>query len=244
MTRRILFSLALVTVLSTLPVFACGEGTATAWFQPTTVQKLDSFLVTGIEVPTNWALLFSFYQPASNKWVRYTMQQNANSNCVENQEYIDTSDFKKGTWQVSGTEFNSFGLAQGTNMSSTILNVVDRTSPDPPLNAYPCGQTAHAWFGPGTVINRNSQMFVAAVGLPNRYVDFYFVSLSGGITSYPGGLARRPIRIGPAHSNCVADDVQFRAGSALSPGSYSVSAGFFDEFGRYRYAFLGNLTIT
>jgi len=31
---------------------------------------------------------------------------------------------------------------------------------------------------------------------------------------------------------------------AQKPGSYSVSAGFFDEFGRYRHTFLGNLTIT
>ncbi len=244
MLKRILFSLVLVSLLSTLPAFACGDGAPTAWFQPTTVQRLDSFLVTGIEVRENWALLFGFLNAQTGKWIHYTMQQNANSNCVENQEYIDTSDFKKGTYFVAATEYNTFGATQGANMSSNQLNVVTRTSPDPVLQAYPCGQTAHAWFGPSTVINRNSQMFVAAVAMPNRYVDFYFVSTAGGITPYPGGLARRPIRIGPAHSNCVADHSQFTAGNALSPGGYNVYAGYFDEFGRYRYSFLGGLTIT
>jgi hypothetical protein len=245
MLRRVLFAVSLTAALvglSTSPALACGEGLATAWLQPTTVQKGNSFLVTGIEVPENWLVIFHFLNSANGNWKHYTMQQDANSNCVANQEFIDTSDFKKGNWFVNATEYNAHGFFQGVFVSSNQLRVVDRTSPAPPLSAYPCGQTAHAWFGP-SVVNRNSNMFVAAVALPNRYVDFYFVSQSGG-GILPGGLARLPIRIGPAHSNCVADDLEFRAGSKLGPGNYEVYAGFFDEYGRYHYDFLGPLTVT
>jgi len=244
MLKKVLLSLALAALLPALPAFACGAGAPTAWFQPTTVQKHDSFLVTGTNVAPGDALLFSFFHAVENKWIHYTAQQNANGNCVVNQEYVDTSDFKKGTWYVSATEYNSYGLTEGANMLSTQLRVVDRTSPAPVLNAYPCSQAAHAWYGPSTVINRNSQMYLAAVGMPGRYVDFYFVSNSGGIGSYPGGLARRPIRTGPAANNCVVNQVTFTAGSTLSAGGYTVYAGYFDEFGRYRYSFLGSLTIT
>jgi hypothetical protein len=243
MLKHVLCSVPLIAVLSISPALACGDGAPTAWFQPTTVQRGDSFLVTGTNVRENWALMFHFLNGSTGNWKHYTMQRNANSNCVENQEYIDTSDFKKATWFVSATEYNSFGDSQGAIMSWNRLDVVDRTSPAPVLSAYPCGQTAHAWFGP-SVVDRNSNMFVAAVALPNRYVDFYFVSQSGGIGLLPGGLARTPIRIGPAHSNCVVDDLQFRAGGALQPGTYDVYAGFFDEYNRYHYDFLGTLTIT
>jgi hypothetical protein len=218
----------------------CGEGTGTAWLQPTTVQRGDSFLMTGIDVPENTSLLFNFFHFATGKQIHYITRGWANGNCVVNQEFIDTGDFKKGQWSVSVQAVTGNGiiptigvqLAPGSNS----LNVTDRTSPAPSVAQYPCAQPAHAWFGP-SVVNFNQDMFIAAVARPNSHATFFIVQ-AGGRT-----LVHSPLWVGPAGSNCVADHRTFRASVIGGRGTFDVYAGYFDEFNRYRHDFLGTLTI-
>jgi hypothetical protein len=236
-TRRSL-SYAATTLLFAFTALAPSASQATCgpanpWFQPSTVEKGYEFLVTGTGVGHGTFLIFSFYhQTAYPPIVKRYMTGDGNGNCVVNQEYVDTSNFKKGDWTVIAETYD------GTNGegSSFFLNPLSVVAPSTPAPTYPvyCGQTAHAWFGPNPV-GRNQQMFIAAVARPGTHVDFYFEP------PFPSSM--RVLRIN-AGSNCVANQLNFTpAQQQLPTGTYDVNAGYWDEIGEYHYVSLGPITV-
>jgi hypothetical protein len=193
--------------------------------------------VTGTGINPGQFFIFSFVHQTSfpTFQIRY-LTKTANSNCVVNQEYVDTYNFKKGDYTVIAQVYGPGGQP-GQSFFLGTLTVTGRSTPMPVYPPSNCGQTAHAWFGP-TTVNVNQNMFIAAVARPGTTVAFFFDS-----TSVPSS-GPRVLTLAPAHSNCVADDFQFRTGQFLGQGTYNVYAGFWDENGRYNYVSLGTLTVT
>jgi len=209
-------------------------GPANPWFQPSTVEKGYEFLVTGTGFDQGTFLIFSFiHQTAYPTITKRYMTRAANGNCVVNQEYVDTANFKKGDWTViAETYTGTWGVG-----SSYFLNTLSIVPPSTPAPIYPvsCGQTAHAWFGPNPV-GQGQQMFIAAVARPGTRVDFYFEP------DYHPNMRVLTITAG---SNCVANQFNFAPATQLiGPGTWSVHAGFWDENGEYHYDDLGTLTVT
>jgi hypothetical protein len=211
---------------------ACGP--VNPWFQPTTVEKGYEFLVTGTGVGSGTFLIFNFiHQTAFPTIVKRYMTGSGNGNCVVNQEYVDTSNFKKGDWSVFAQTYTG-SSGTGSAVFLDPLSIVPASTPAP---IYPvsCGQPAHPWFGPSTV-GQNQQMFIAAVARPYTRVDFYFE------TDFLPSL--RVLRI-TAGGNCVANQFNFLPSQQqIGPGTWSVHAGYWDEIGEYHYNDLGTLTVT
>ncbi len=234
--------LALLLLAWTVPAHGQSCGTPNPWFQPTTVQKGHPFLVTGIEIEPGEKLLFTWLKQDTFPLfvVRYYTEGTGNGNCVHNQEYLDTNPFTRGVYTTNVAVTAAFPPVT-YNATLSPLSVIKQTSPPPVV--YPpvsCGQPAHAWFGP-SVVNRNANMFIAAVNYPGKKATFFFEpSNSPGA----GPPALRLLSVGPAAGNCVSNHFQFRAGQFFGPGAYNVFAGFFDENGRYHYDPLGTLTVT
>jgi len=231
-TRTAAFLLALALLAPMASWADCGP--ANPWFQPSTVQRGYEVLVTGTGVGPGTFLIFTFtHTTAFPLIVKRYMTGIGNSNCVVNQEYVDTSSFKKGDWSVMAETYTgSSGV-----VSSYFLGPLSIVAPSVAAPIYPvsCGQTAHAWFGPATV-GQFQQMFIAAVARPNTRVDFYFEPPS----FHP---AMRVLTI-TAGSNCVANQYNFfPAQQQIGPGTWNVSAGFWDENGEYHYDSLGTLTV-
>ncbi len=244
--RALLCSLIGLALAAQVPApTAASCGALNPWFQPTTVQRGDSLLVTGTGVPTGEGLVFTFTQqntyPPNVR--RYTTGA-ANGNCIVNQEYVDSFHFNKGTYDVVVESAQLDNLrGPGGNIESAVeyipdvlvgldtpLSVVMRTSPMPVPTPANCGQPAHAWFGPSPV-GTHQLGYVAAIAYPNTMVDFYLEGL---------GVLQKVVRIGPAHSNCVVEQQYiYFTGSGQLP----VHAGFWDETGHYNYVDLGSWTV-
>jgi hypothetical protein len=207
------------------------------WFQPTTVEKGDLVLVTGTGIgPGQWFIFTFTHQTAYPLLQIKYMTKSANSNCVVNQEYVDTTNFKKGNWTVEAVVFNGDGGPPGPGFSLGTLTINPRTTPAPIYPMSNCGQTAHAWFGP-SIANSNQNMFVAAVARPDTVATFFFEPVDPPISP--------PVvfTLDPAHSNCVADDKQFLVSRYFGHATFNVHAGFWDEFGHYNYVSLGTFTV-
>lgn len=237
-TRRPLsFAAPLLFAAFTVLVPAASQadcGPANPWFQPSTVEKGYEFLVTGTGVGPGTFLIFTFvHQTAYPTIVKRYMTGIGNDNCVVNQEYVDTSNFKKGDWTVIAETYNSQGV--GSSYFLNPLSIVPATT-TAPIYPVSCGQTAHPWFGPATV-GQYQQMYIAAVARPYTRVDFYFEPPN----FHP---AMRVLSIN-AGGNCVANQYNFfPAQQLIGPGTWNVSAGFWDENGEYHYNNLGTLTVT
>ena len=95
---------ALVLLLAgSAPARGQNCGTPNPWFEPTTVQKGHPFLVTGIEIEPGEKLLFTWVLQDSFPLfvVRYYTEGTGNNNCVHNQEYLDTTSFRRGLYATN-----------------------------------------------------------------------------------------------------------------------------------------------
>jgi hypothetical protein len=225
--------------LLTLPFFAAAPASAACgdppsiWFQPTTVEKGNSILVTGTGITTGKKIEYTFsntsvYPPYH---FRYTTKA-ANSNCVVNQEYIDTHLIKKGDYFVTARIISSFPDVSYQLANLSIVTPLNTIPLQTPVN---CGQATHVWYGPSNVITYGTQIYIAGVVKPNTQVNYYFIA-TGSTASSPA-----TVQVAAPSGSCVTP-AAYLAGY-LVQGTYDVYAGFVDEYGRYNYSLQGQLQV-
>lgn len=226
--------------LFVLPFFAISPASAQqcgsypqVWFQPSTVEKGNSILVAanGISGAKRVEYTFAHTTAYPLYHFRYTTKK-AQSNCVVNQEYINTALLKKGEYHVTARIVGSYPEIQ---FSLPNLNIVapSTTIPlPPPVN---CGQTTHVWYGPSNNVSSSTVIWIAGVIKPNTQLTYYFDKVGSLIDPTTTDSV-----VTGSTTSCVtpAENV-----STFAPGTYKVYAGFVDEYGRYNYSLQGQLTV-
>ncbi len=226
-------ALFLLPFLATSPASAQCGSYPQAWYQPSTVEKGNSILVAanGIAGARRVEYTFSHTTAYPLYHFRYTTKK-AQTNCVVNQEYINTALLKKGEYAVTA---RIVGSSPEIQFSLPNLNIVAPSAPiplPPPVN---CGQTTHVWYGPSNSVSTSTTIYIAGVIKPNTQLTYYFDKVGSILLNTTTDSV-----VTGTSTSCVtpAENV-----GTFAAGTYNVYAGFVDEYGRYNYALQGQLTV-
>jgi hypothetical protein len=224
--------------LFVLPFFAISPASAQqcnsypqVWYQPSTVEKGNSILVAANGISGAKRVEYTFVHTTALYHFRYTTKK-AQSNCVVNQEYINTALLKKGEYVVHARIIGSF---PEIHFSLQNLNIVAPSTAiplPPPVN---CGQTTHVWYGPSNNVSSSAVIYIAGVIKPNTQLTYYFDKVGALIDPTTTGSV-----VTGTSTSCVTPPANI---GTFPAGTYNVYAGFVDEYGRYNYSLQGQLTV-